>query len=146
MKKSLTVLTMCTILSGAIFTSCNSPAEKLEDAEKNVTEADKELDEANEAYLMDIESFKLEVAREIEANEATINAFEALPEKQKQATSADYKNKIAELKGKNLELKIKMENYNGEGKSQWENFKNDFKTDMMSLGNAINEFNMGKAK
>lgn len=146
MKKSVTVLTICTFMSAAIFTSCNSPAEKVENAEENVTEANKELDEANEKYLLDIETFKIETAAKIDTNEKTINAFEALSDEKKKAASVDYKNKIAELKGKNLELKIKMENYNAEGSTQWESFKSDFNRDMMDLVRSLNEFTINRTK
>ena len=39
MEETILALTVCAIIFGAIFTSCNSSSEKAEDAQKNITEA-----------------------------------------------------------------------------------------------------------
>ena len=48
MKKSILALAAVTFISGVVLTSCDTPAEKVESAQKNVSEANKNFEEANE--------------------------------------------------------------------------------------------------
>src|SRR5687768_12844912 len=65
MKNNLLSLAACTCIFSAYLVNCSSPAEKLEDAKAEVKEADKNLADANQAYLEDIENYKAEIAEEI---------------------------------------------------------------------------------
>ncbi len=74
MKKSILALAACTFITGAILTSCNTPSQKVEDAQKNVIQANKDLDQANKEYLADIENYRQETAKGIaETTKASLN-------------------------------------------------------------------------
>ena len=58
LKIASVVFTVSTILTG-----CNTPAEKVEKAEINVSEANKELSTAQEEYVADIENYRKETGQ-----------------------------------------------------------------------------------
>ena len=126
-----------TCIAGAILTSCNTSAERVENAQENVIQANKDLDQANQEYLADIENYRLETASRIEANEQAIADFNAGLEHERKAVRAEHKKKIAELEQKNREMKKKLEEYKAEGKENWEIFKAEFSHDMDELGKAF---------
>ncbi len=139
MKKSIFVLTASALISAGILTSCNTSAEKVENAQDNVTEATLDLKKANEEYLQDIENYRKETAAKIAANDQSIAEFNARVENEKNEAKADYKKKIAELEQKNSDIKKKMEEYKAEGKEKWELFKTEFSRDMDELGKAFKD-------
>jgi len=146
MKKSILALATSALIAGAIFTSCNSPAKKVENAENEVKEANKELNKANEEYLADIESYRKETADKIAANDRSIAEFNARIKSQKKAAKADYKKKIAALEQKNSDMKKKIDGYKAEGKENWEKFKAEFSHDMEEIGKAFKDLTVKNVK
>ena len=74
MKTSIIKISALLLLSAVTFTQCNTPAEKVENAQENVNEANKNLDKANEDYLTDVANYKKETADRIAANDKMIAA------------------------------------------------------------------------
>jgi len=147
MKKSILIFAACTfITTGSIITSCNTSVEKVENAQDKVIEANKDLDQANQEYLADIENYRIETANRIAANDASIAEFKTRMEHQKKAVKADYRKKIAELEEKNKEMKQKMDNYKEEGKEKWQIFKTEFSHDMDELGKAFKDLTVKNVK
>lgn len=146
MKKSILLFAASTFVIGAIFTSCNTPAEKVENAQENATEANEELNKANAAYLEDVENYRRITAEKIAANDKSIADFDARIEKEKKSVKDEYKKKIAELEQKNSDMKKKMADYKMDGKEQWEKFKTEFSHDMDELGNAFNDLTVKNVK
>lgn len=146
MKKSIMVLAAFTLLSGAIFIGCSTPAEKVENAENNVVKANNELDSANKAYAEDMAGFKKENDEKIAANNKSIAEFNARIEDQKATAKAEYKIKIAELEKKNTDMKKKMDDYKENGKDNWSKFKTEFSHDMDDLGKAFKNFGVKNVK
>lgn len=146
MKKSILAIAACTFITGAIFTSCNTTAEKVENAQNNVKEANKDLDKANEEYLADIESYRKETAEKVMSNDQIIAELKAKVKHEKKEAKAEYKKQVAELEKKNEEMKKKMDDYKAEGKEKWEMFKRDFNKGMDEIGNALKDLTSNNAK
>jgi hypothetical protein len=146
MKKIITIFSTCFLLSGAIFTSCSTPAEKVEKAENNVVKANNELDSANKVYLEDVANFKKENDEKIAANNKSIAEFNQRIADQKATAKADYKIKIAELEKKNTDMKKKMDDYKEDGKDNWTKFKAEFSHDMDELGKAFKNLTVKNVK
>lgn len=146
MKKTILTMISTVLISGISLTSCNTPAEKVEDAKDKVSEANKDLDQAKEDYLTEIESYKKTTAERIEANNVTIADFKARIEHEKKDAKAEYENKIAELEQKNITMKRKMDDYKDEGKEKWEAFKTEFNHDMDELGQAFKDLTLNNKK
>ena len=127
------------VVTMSIITSCNSSAKKVEEAKEDVVDAKDELKEAEEEYKMDMQNFKDENLRQIEANMVSINEFNARAEKKKKSAREAYKAKIADLEQQNTNLKMKLDGYQQEGKENWDAFKSEFKSDMDRLGEAFKD-------
>jgi hypothetical protein len=121
--------------------SCNSPEQKMENAKKDVVDANEALDKANAEYLADIDKTRRETHLKIVANEKNIQQFNKRIEKEKAEAKADYKKRIAELDAKNYDLKLRMENYKAQGQDDWATFKHDFNKEMNDLLIALDELN-----
>lgn len=139
MKKSILTLAAFAFITGAVITSCNTPAEKVGIAQDNVTAANDDLDKANAEYLVDIENYRKEAAAKIVANDKSIAEFNARIESKKEAAKTDYKKKVAELEQKNTDIKRRLDEYKAEGKDNWEIFKMEFSRDLEKLGKAFKD-------
>ena len=146
MKRSILNITASVFVACFALTSCGTPAEKLENAENNATEANKDLNEAHEEYMASIETYRKETAEKCEANEKSIADFNARIENEKSEAKADYKKKVAELEQKNSDMKKKMADYKAAGKENWENFKTEFTHDMDELGKAFKSLAVNDVK
>lgn len=145
MKKSILILASI-ITIGAIATSCNTPEQKVENAQEGVAEANKDLDQANQEYITDVEAYRKETEERIAANNKSIAEFNVRIEHEKKEAKEDYKMKVAELEKKNSDMKMKMDNYKLEGKDKWEIFKTEFNRDMEELGQTFKDLTVKNVK
>jgi outer membrane murein-binding lipoprotein Lpp len=139
MKRSILMLAAATFIASAVLSGCSTPAEKVEDAQSNVTEANENLDKANEAYQADIENYRKETAAKIAANDQTIAEFKARKESEKSEARAEYEKKLSKLEEKNSDMKKKMNDYKAEGKEKWIIFKAEFGRGMDELGGSFKD-------
>jgi septal ring factor EnvC (AmiA/AmiB activator) len=139
MKKLFFILAATTIiLAGTICTSCNStPTEKVINAQKDVNEANKDLEVANAAYLADIENYRKETSDKIMSNDKAIADFKVRIADEKQNAKDNYLKRVAELEQKNTDMKKKMDDYKADNKEKWQTFKAEFNHDMDELGDAF---------
>ena len=143
MKKSILIIAVSTFIT---VVSCNSPVEKVKNAQEDVAVANVNLDKANQEYIADILNYRKEVAQKIEANNTSIVEFKARIEHEKKETRAEYNKKMEELEMKNSDAKKKMDEYNQEGKENWEKFKTEFSHDMDELGKAFKDLTVKNTK
>ena len=146
MKKTILTLAVFTFLSGALFMSCNNSAQKVDKAQQNVIEANKQLDNANQEYQADMKNYRMETAKDIAANDQIISDFKAKIVHDQKYAKAEYKKGIADFEQKNREMKNRLDNYNSEGKENWMKFKNEFSHDMDELGKSLKDFTVKNVK
>lgn len=139
MKKSILIMTAFTIITGAILTSCNTPAKKVDSAQDNVIEAKEDLVDAKEEYLVEIENYRKETALRIKANNQSIVDFNKKIENEKNDAKAEYEKQIAALEQKNNNLEKRLDNYKVDGEDNWIVFKTEFNNDMDKLGQAFKD-------
>jgi hypothetical protein len=146
MKKTILIMAAGALIFSGAMTSCYSSAEKVENAQNNVVEAQDDLNKANQEYLSDIENYKKEASSKIEANNKSIADFSKRIESQKLEAKSDYQKKIDALDKKNSDLKKKLDEYKANGKDNWEMFKEEFNRDMEALGNAFKDLTVKNTK
>jgi septal ring factor EnvC (AmiA/AmiB activator) len=146
MKKSILALTLCACTTGALLPGCSTSAEKSDNAQKNITEANGDLEKADAEWRADIEDYRRETAEKIAANQKSINEFNARISKEKKEAKADYERKIADLEAKNNDMKKRLDDYKAEGKEKWEKFKTEFNRDMNVLVRAFKDFTISNTK
>ena len=135
MKNKYFILPAIVLIAGSLLTGCNNNRDKTaEDAAESIEQAKQDLKETQAQYEKEWQQFKSDAESRISANEI----------KKKLITSSEkfkakFENKILTLEQKNIELKKKINEYQYEGKDNWEDFKLKFNNDMDSIGNAITD-------
>lgn len=146
MKQSLLLSVLLIFAFGSMITSCTTPAEKVENAEAEVTEAEENLAEVQRNYQNDVEQFRQRSNEQIASNRREIAEFNARAENEKKQIKADYKERIAELERQNSEMEMKMNGYRAESSDNWENFKTEFNRDMDQLGSALRDLTVDNSR
>ena len=144
MKINKSILTLAIL--AALTIGCNSSSKNLEEAQEEVVDAHNELDQANLDYDADMENYKLETTKTIEANNQSIAEFKVRIANEKKEKKAEYEAKINELDQKNSDMKKKLDEYQADGKEKWEAFKIEFSRDMNELGLAFKDLTVNNTK
>jgi len=146
MKKTIVTLSSISFIVAGLLSSCESPSQKVVDAEKNKIEANEELAEANQEYIADVEQYKRETAEKINENNRIIEEFKARKDIEKKEARDEYLKEVARLEQKNSDMRKGMEEYKLEGKENWEKFKTEFNRDMEELGKSFKDLTVKNVK
>jgi chromosome segregation ATPase len=146
MKLSFITLATFLIFSSSLITSCSNSAEKVDEAQNDVTKAKIESENANLDYLVEVENHRIEASKKITDNEKIIGAFKTKIANEKKDVNAEYEKQLAKLEQKNTELKQKLSDYKAEGKENWESFKEEFNRDIDELSDAFNDLTTNNVK
>ncbi len=145
MKTIIKSLSVFAVVTTAVLVSCNSPEQKVENAQDNVTQANRDLDTANKEYLADIESYRKQTAERIAANQKSIDEFNGRIANDKKEAREEYKKKIDALEQKNTDMKKTMDDYKADGKDKWQTFKAEFSKSMDELGQSFKDLTAKKS-
>jgi predicted nucleic acid-binding Zn-ribbon protein len=124
------------------FSSCETPAQKVDSAKVDVTEAEAELVKAHEEYKKDVEDYRVQVAQSVKENNEKIAELQNSIELVKKEVKEEYKIKITELQSQNRDMERKMAGYRLTTQEEWESFKTEFNYDMERLGEAIKDLSV----
>jgi len=136
MKKTILSIAIATLVTGAIFTGCQTQAEKRESAKENLQDAKVEAQKV--ATAEEWELFKSESEVRIIENENRIAELKVKMKKPGKVLDTQYEKRIDELEQKNRELKTRIENYE-KSQSDWESFKREFNHDVDEIGQALKD-------
>lgn len=146
LKNTLSIFALSTLMLGLNLSSCSSAADDVTDAKEDVDSANKELEQAKEDLKIDMEVYRTETIEKILENEKAIAEKRKSIETDKSALKAAHQKQIIDLESRNQELKDKLENYHGEGKENWEEFKKEFSHDMTEIGDALKDLTVNNTK
>jgi predicted RNase H-like nuclease (RuvC/YqgF family) len=154
MKKTILTLAAAMFVAGTILSGCASDAKKVENAEEKVQDAKEDVQDAKQdlneaqqgAAISEFQQFKNESNEEINNNERRITELRI---EMKTASKEDRKRdekKIDALEKENHELKVRLDAYNDDGKSDWKKFKTEFKHDLDGIGQAFKDITVKNTK
>lgn len=123
-----------------IISSCNPSTNSVDTAKQDLIKAEESLKIANAEYEAELNNFKSETMKKLEANNQSIADFKARIESQKLEAKEDYIKKVSELEQRNTDLKKKMDDYKADAKENWHSFKSEFNRDMEDLGKSLKNF------
>lgn len=132
--------------ASAILISCNTPAEKVQNAKEDVTAAKVALDKAKQEYMEDLAKYRKETAERIAENEKIAADFRVRIVNEKKDAKAAYEIKLADLERKNTEMKNKIDGYHSDSKDSWQAFKAEFNRDMDELGKSFKNLTVNNVK
>ncbi len=142
------------VILGISITSCQSPAEKVDEAKSHVADAKQDLQQAQKEADSEVikiadelqwKTFKDETEIKIKDNEILIKSLKAKRSNKDQALDVAYSNQINALELENSNFKDRMNKYET-NKSDWESFKREFNHDMDELGKALKDFSVNNKK
>ena len=129
----------CIVVFG--ITNCtNSPkqkADKLEDAQENLINAENDLQEAVLDSTNEYDRYKFESETKLQENDLKIAELKAKMRADKIEIRTKYEKQLSELEQKNSKLKTNIADYKESDKNKWEKFKKDFNQEMDELGKSI---------
>jgi hypothetical protein len=127
------------LIGAALMIGCNSPSNKLDKAQYEVSEARKDLLDAQEDYKKQVAIFKEESAQKISENEQKIANF-SLKNEDSIEKKLNTSQKLISFEQKNEELKMRMTTFEANEIDKWEAFKAELDHDIAELGLAIRDF------
>ena len=157
MKKSIFNLAIpITFFAALLFIGCQSPAQKVDDAETNLNDANQNLKDAKADEIVankkavaaeEWKAFRAETEVKIKDNEARITELRAKKKSTGKTLDAAYTQRIDTLEQKNLGMRTMMDDYESTKiSSDWEEFKREFNHDMEELGMALKNLTVSNKK
>jgi predicted nucleic acid-binding Zn-ribbon protein len=138
------ILTLTTLV---VFTlGCTSSEKKVENAKEDLKEAKAELNQEQKDSVADYLTFKKGIEDRISENEKGIEAFNVRLKNSKNKNWAADQKRVDELEQRNINMRKKLEDYEANGKDNWEAFKTEFNHDMDDLGQALKNLSIKNTK
>lgn len=148
MNKSIfTIAVAIVITSAAIFTNCESSAQKADNAQAKVEDAKADLKDAQKDANAAVQKaasaeewavFKSETELKIKNNETLVTELKAKMKSSGKTLDAMYAKSIEALEQRNKDLNARLIAYD-KSQSDWESFKREFNHDMDELGQAFKD-------
>ncbi len=133
-------------ISAALIFACNSSEKKVENAKEELKEAREELNDERIDSIAEYETFKAESELRIQENEKVISAYRERVKKEKTIIKKEDQMYIDLLEQKNINMRIKIEEFRTKGKDEWKSYKEEFKRDMDELGSALKNLTVKNTK
>ncbi len=140
--------------TGITLTSCQSSAQKADNAQTKVEDAKADLKDAQKdanaaaqkaANAEEWKAFKNETEIKIKDNETLVAELKAKKKSTGKALDATYIKSIEALEQRNKDLNARLVAYD-KGQSDWESFKREFNHDMDELGQAFKDLSVNNKK
>jgi ribosome-interacting GTPase 1 len=141
MKYSIGILTTVTLIAALVLSGCDSPSNKMENAETSVIEANRDLEIAKSEVEAELRIYRIENAdRMTEYNRTIEEIKEKINNESDSEVRVRHETRLEEYETKHRELKREMDTYRVSGKENWDNFKDSFSDRMDDLGDSLNVF------
>lgn len=153
MKKTIFTLAASMFVAGSILSGCTSQDKKMESAEQNVqdakadvVDAKQDLTVAQQGEISEFQKFKNESIEEINNNDRRIAELRIEMKNEKREVREKDEKRIDALEKRNHELKEKLEAYHDDGKSDWKEFKTEFRHDLDGIGQSFKDITVRNTK
>ncbi len=147
MKLNFFIIALWGALSFLTFSYCGDPSSKVDSKATEVEVKQNDLDKAERDFEKEWDEFKSEIDAEINENNNSILTYREMGKKDK-AYKDKYSVEIDKLESENKRLKDKFNSYNTDDKvkSNWQEFKREFRHDMDQLGRSIKDLGKNNKK
>jgi DNA-binding transcriptional MerR regulator len=140
MKKSIYLITTIAIMFAFIAQSCDRSSDKMERAQTDVIEAERDISIAQAEIEADVRIYRREIATDIRENNVAIADIKRKIQDEDPETRAAHEVRIEDLERTNSDLKRRIDNYSVTNRNSWDTFKEDFSSSMDDLGNSLDNF------
>lgn len=126
MKKMFFPVVVSLFAAGAIFTSCESPAKKVEDAQENLVVAQNNLEKAKMDSISAHERAKADYLVRLQDNEKQMADYKLKIAKESKTDRERDEQRLNQLQVRNEQMKTTVNNYEAVTLDGWEIFKAEF--------------------
>jgi basic membrane lipoprotein Med (substrate-binding protein (PBP1-ABC) superfamily) len=141
MKHSISLLAILSLIAGIILSGCETPSNKMQDAETSVIEANRDLEIAKSEVEAEIKMYRAKNDERIMEFNRTIGEIKKKLENESDTDVKDrVEEKLAEYEATHRELEREMDNYKATGRENWDDFKDSFSSRMNDLGDSLDDF------
>jgi len=140
MKKSIIAIATLTLLSVFSIQACDRASNDMERAETDVIEAERDLDIAQTEIEADVQIYRQEMAGEFRDNNVEIAEIKDKIQHEDADVKAANEVRIAEYERTNNDLQREIDNYSVSDRDNWDNFKDQFSSNMNDLSNSLDNF------
>ena len=144
MKKTTLRLSAFFLVLGAATLACDDLTKNVKNIQENTISENKDTDQTNQNYLDDIENYRKETGNAIDSNNQKITAFKVKIDNKAEECKYNYRQSILKLELQNSYMKMKLDEYEPEGKEQWEIFKAAYARKLVALSIEFAGFSEGK--
>ncbi len=140
MKKLIFLFATIIIMFAFIAQSCDRSADKMERAQTELIEAERDVSIAQAEIEADVRIYRQEVTNDIRENNLAIADIKRKIQDEDQESSAVHQIRIDDLERANNDLKQRIDNYSVTNRNSWDTFKENFSNSMDDLGNSLDNF------
>lgn len=148
MKKTVFILGIIIFIGSITLIGCLSSDEKVTAARENVEDTNKNVEianrELNQAINDSIIAFRKDAEERISLNKKTIADFKLKIANERKEVKAKNEQKLAELEARNNQMEKTLLDYKEEGENKWVDFKIKFNRDLDDLGKAFSNLSNKK--
>jgi hypothetical protein len=117
----------------------DTPKEKVEEAKAEVFESTENLNAAKEDLKTQIENYRVATIEKLMTNESALIKYKSEITNEKAAIKKVYEERIRKLEENNLNLKNKLNAYDSDDKTNWEEFKSNLDKEVQSAADDISK-------
>lgn len=141
MKYSIFMVSTITLIAAFVLSGCDSPSNRMENAETSVIEANRDLEMAETEVEADLLLFKAENEDQIMEYNRTISEIKQKIENESDMdVRVNLERKLDEYEVSLRSLNSEMNNYQASGSENWDEFKDSFSNRMDDLGDSLDNF------
>lgn len=135
----LTFVLITALGVSSLMYSCNEKKQDAEDESAMSQEdaAEERVEEMRDHIRQEREEFIVQARARIEKNKEDIKNLKIVARDKKGEIKADYERSIENLKAENDRLEAKIDENKEAANDKWDNFKEEFNSDMSQLGESI---------
>ncbi len=141
MKYSIFMVSTITLIAAFVLSGCDSPSNRMENAETSVIEANRDLEMAETEVEADLLLFRAENEDKVMEYNRTISEIKQKIENESDMdVRVNLERKLDEYEVSLRSLNSEMNNYQASGRENWDEFKDGFSNRMDNLGDSLENF------
>lgn len=141
MKNSIFMVTTITLIVAFVLSGCDSPSNKLENAETSVIEANRDLEMAKTEVEAELVLFRADNESQVMEYNRTISEIKQRIENETDMdVRVNLERELDEFEVSLRSLNSEMDNYRASGRENWDDFKGSFSNRMDNLGDSLDNF------
>lgn len=140
MKNSILAIIIICFLSAFALQGCDRPAQETESERDAVVETESNLDRTDDDRPVTVEDFRTDAEIQIAENNRMIEQHRERIQTEDLENREEQEERLDELEQRNQDMERRLHEYEATGDDDWEEYQNDFNSNMEDLRNSLRDF------